>query len=102
MPVLLTSTSTPPKRSTAAATSACACSRSVIWPATISVRSPVGSSSACAASSTARRVPLRTTLRALVEEPPRGRAADAAAAAGDQDDLAVEVCLRTQYTCMCT
>ena len=61
MPVLLTSTSTPPKRATAFATSACASSRPVIRPATISVRSPEGSSSACAAWSTEARVPLRTT-----------------------------------------
>src|SRR5215217_6991213 len=61
MPVLLTSTSTTPKRSTAAATRACARSRWATCPATISVRSPVGSSSAWAASRTSRRVPLSTT-----------------------------------------
>ena len=47
-----------------------------------------GRARACAASSIAARVPLRTTLRALLEEAPRGGLADAAAAAGDEDDLA--------------
>src|SRR3954451_23633070 len=61
MPVELTSTSTEPKRSTAKPTRAKACSRVVMEPAWIATRSPAGSSSARAASSLSRRVPLSTT-----------------------------------------
>src|SRR5262245_46434716 len=55
IPVLLTSTSTPPKRSTASSTSRSAAACELTSPATSAMRSPVGSSSRSAASSTDRR-----------------------------------------------
>src|SRR3954469_5287395 len=62
IPVLLTRTSTAPKRSRATRTRSCASSRVVIDPARIAVRAPSGSTSRRASSRTSARVPLRTTF----------------------------------------
>ena len=78
--------------------------RPVIRPATISTRSPDGSSSSRAASSSARRVPLSTTCAPPSRNAPRRGLADAAATARDDDHLAREVhrdSLARDW-CMCT
>src|SRR5262249_15789886 len=120
MPVLLITTSTPPQRSTALATSCSAVCGLLASPATIAVRSPRGSSSDWAASSTRRRRLFRTTLpppaaaavqddaRPLLEEPASGCLADPASAARDQCHLAFELHLRSlpdccyRTMCVCT
>ena len=113
MPVQLTSTSTPPKRSTAESTSACACSRvGDLAGVDRDALAASGRARRCAASSLAARVPLRTTRAPSSRKRARRGLADAAAAAGDQDDLVLVLphasdlrsedrCMCIEYTCIC-
>ena len=91
MPVELTSTSTRPKRSTAAATSACACSRVVTWPAWIVDALAAGVERVLRGLELGLARAAEDDARALGEEALGGGAADAATAAGDQDDLVLEL-----------
>ena len=87
MPALLTSTSSGPKRSSAASTKASNESRLVTSSANPAALGPI-SAAACSASS-ASRSPDRD-LHALAREGLRRRLADAACGAGDGGDLADE------------